>query len=309
MTCPKTEVVILTRKEAGNPINYFDAKTFREYEAGFASRGELWLGLKKIHQLTTDGDYSLHVTLKDFNNRTYRAVYDHFEVGPGDRYEITVEWFNSALSTIGDSLTALNGMKFSAKDKDQDTYYPGNNNYRYHCAQKKKGGGWFSRCGNVHLTGVLTSSSRRLPDDMQIHWYQTSMRYTWYASWNSLREVEMKLVGERWARNRVDCQVGPWGSWTSCSATCGEGFKRRTRAKISDAKNNGTQCVSSRNSIHLTERITCNNEDCPEGVVILVRKEAGNPINYFDKTFKEYEDGFASKGEMWLGLKNPPTYN
>ena len=44
------------------------------------SPGELWLGLKKIHQLTTEGDYSLHVTLKDFDNKTYHAVYAHFEV-------------------------------------------------------------------------------------------------------------------------------------------------------------------------------------------------------------------------------------
>ena len=40
----------------------------------------MWLGLKKIHQLTTEVDYSLHITLKDFNDMTYRAVYTHFEV-------------------------------------------------------------------------------------------------------------------------------------------------------------------------------------------------------------------------------------
>ena len=42
--------------------------------------GELWLGLRKIQQLTTEGDYSLHVILKDFDNKTYQAVYDHIEV-------------------------------------------------------------------------------------------------------------------------------------------------------------------------------------------------------------------------------------
>ena len=29
----------------------------------------------------------------------------------------------------------------------------------------------------------------------------------------------------------VDCDVGPWGSWTPCSLSCGGGIKNRTRCK------------------------------------------------------------------------------
>merc|ERR1712110_186423 len=33
----------------------------------------------------------------------------------------------------------------------------------------------------------------------------------------------------------------------------------------------------------------------PQGAqVILVRKEAGNPVDYFDKTFAEYQAGFEA---------------
>ena len=37
------------------------------------------------------------------------------QVSQGDEYQVTVEWFDTVLSTLGDSLTGLNGMKFSTK--------------------------------------------------------------------------------------------------------------------------------------------------------------------------------------------------
>ena len=37
------------------------------------------------------------------------------QVGPGDDYRLTVEGFNDALSTLGDSMWSTNGMKFSTK--------------------------------------------------------------------------------------------------------------------------------------------------------------------------------------------------
>ena len=37
------------------------------------------------------------------------------QVGPGDDYVLTVEGFNDALSTLGDSMTYNNGMKSTTK--------------------------------------------------------------------------------------------------------------------------------------------------------------------------------------------------
>ena len=94
------QVAILVRKRVGNPVDYFD-KTFAEYEEGFESKGkfstpketlsiysaprfffpgESWLGLKKLHQLTSESSGSLQITLKDFDNNTYVAFYDQFQV-------------------------------------------------------------------------------------------------------------------------------------------------------------------------------------------------------------------------------------
>ena len=38
-----------------------------------------------------------------------------FQVGAGENYVMTVGGFNSALSTLGDSMTYSNGMKFSTR--------------------------------------------------------------------------------------------------------------------------------------------------------------------------------------------------
>merc|ERR1719153_88590 len=157
------EIVVLRRKEVGNVANYFE-KSFEEYKNGFESKGEMWIGLKKLRQLTYTGTYGLEVRLKDFDDFTYQAVYSHFEVGGEEGYELSVSGFNAGLSTLGDSLAYHNGMKFSAKDKDQDT--SGGN-----CADSYKGGGgWFNGCGSVHLTGHLTTFSTRLSGDKQIYW-------------------------------------------------------------------------------------------------------------------------------------------
>ena len=43
-------------------------------------KGELWLGLRKLHQLTSAGDYSLNITLTDFDGKSYNAYYNQFQV-------------------------------------------------------------------------------------------------------------------------------------------------------------------------------------------------------------------------------------
>jgi len=70
---------MLRRKEVGNPTGFFD-KSFAEYKEGFESKGESWLGLEKLHQRTSQGDYILNITMTDFDDKTYVAVYDWFQV-------------------------------------------------------------------------------------------------------------------------------------------------------------------------------------------------------------------------------------
>ena len=105
--------------------------------------GEGWIGLDKLHQLTSQRSYSLRIIMTDYDQMSYVAVYDQFkvlsfinicpfeslivsraekdyilistQVGAGDDYVLTVAGFNAALSTLGDSMARHNGMKFSTK--------------------------------------------------------------------------------------------------------------------------------------------------------------------------------------------------
>merc|ERR1712130_250592 len=136
------------------------------------SEGELWLGLEKVHQLTSENSCSLRITLKDFDDKTYVAVYDQFQVGPGDDYTLTVGGFNDDLSTLGDSMIkssrskyTLNEMKFSTKDRDKDGLSS------FSCAKSGTGGWWYNGCTVAHLTGQTTKERTTLADLKQIYYY------------------------------------------------------------------------------------------------------------------------------------------
>jgi len=167
-----------------NPHDYF-AKTFAEYKTGFSSNGELWLGLDKLHALTTGGSYGLRVTMKDWDNKEYTAVYGSFKVGPGDGYVLSISGFDSKSSTLGDSMAGINGMKFSAKDRDQDIH--GN---KYSCSNNYSNAGWwFAACHNALPTGM--NSNTMMVGPQYIVWLDAGARGF---SWKNFKEAEFLIV-------------------------------------------------------------------------------------------------------------------
>ena len=38
------------------------------------------MGLEKLHQLTSNGDYGLNITMTDFDDQSYFAVYNEIKV-------------------------------------------------------------------------------------------------------------------------------------------------------------------------------------------------------------------------------------
>ena len=53
------------------------------------------------------------------------------------------------------------------------------------------------------------------------------------------------------------------------------------------------------NLLKLPFNTNCLNSPFPQGPIpVLVRKEVGNPATYFDKSFREYQDGFSANGKL-----------
>ena len=66
-----------------------DGRTIRKGFGNLCS--EFWLGLDKINQLTTSGQYVLRVDLEDWNNEKRYAEYNIFKVSnETDKYKLTI---------------------------------------------------------------------------------------------------------------------------------------------------------------------------------------------------------------------------
>lgn len=55
----------------------------------------------------------------------------------------------------------------------------------------------------------------------------------------------------------VDCKVGPWDEWNTCSEECGTGTMKRSRAIVKNSAHGGKPCGS------LVETEECNKQPCP----------------------------------------------
>ena len=96
--------VIQRRGQFGNPSDYF-ARLWQDYRNGFGKvEGEFWLGLDNMATMTGVGNWQLRVDLTDWDGRQYFALYDHFRVGPGPKYRLSLSGFNP-VSTLGDSIS------------------------------------------------------------------------------------------------------------------------------------------------------------------------------------------------------------
>jgi len=149
-----------------------------EYKAGFGSiNADFWLGLEKIHLLTSSQPYRLRVEVQESSTVLwFSAEYWSFKIGDelNDKYRLEVSGYSgdagNALQYEGDrdgdgafGNYYHNGMKFSTYDQDNDEYIQ-------NCAYHHRGGWWFDSCSWACLTCKETHYEwRTLPSDYVIN--------------------------------------------------------------------------------------------------------------------------------------------
>ena len=139
-------------------------RTWQDYKHGFGDiTAEHWLGLEKVYQLTNQNQsYTLSFSFDVGKGIKFYAQYDDFRIASeDDGYALNVGQYNG---TAGNSLIFNSGVKFSAKDRDND-------GLAQNCADEQNGGWWFVRCypGN--------------PNSQQIAWQGLT----------PIKEVEIKI--------------------------------------------------------------------------------------------------------------------
>eukprot|EP00058_Branchiostoma_floridae_P001867 XP_002587355.1 hypothetical protein BRAFLDRAFT_96226 [Branchiostoma floridae] len=166
-------------------------RRWADYKDGFGRvEGEHWLGLDKIHNLTSQNNYELYVELKDWEGNVAYARYTTFSIGDESTdYTLHIGGYSG---DAGDSMEFSNGMKFSAIDRDNDGFSP------LHCAEHHSSGWWYNRC-----TYSALNSPYYQPEDY--HGTDTGYGVLWYYWKNdwyySLKATKMMVRPQNFVRN------------------------------------------------------------------------------------------------------------
>ncbi|KAH8293126.1 hypothetical protein KR044_005534, partial [Drosophila immigrans] len=110
------------------------------YKNGFGNLdGEFFLGLDKIHALTSDRTMELLVIVEDFDEAQRYEIYSRFAIASEDE-QYALNTLSKGVGDAGDSLKSHFKMKFSTFDRNNDMQP------QAPCAAFFKGGWWYHAC-------------------------------------------------------------------------------------------------------------------------------------------------------------------
>ncbi|KAI0241166.1 Angiopoietin-related protein 7 [Lamellibrachia satsuma] len=147
--CTVDKYIVIQRRNAPYVASF--NRTWDEYKTGFGDvRGEFWLGLEKIHQITRQPfvRFSVRVEAKLATGLSYYAEYNNFYIGDeGQSYRILSI---GAATAKSNNYFLTNGTFFATADRDQ----------KYLCGARYNGFWYYENkaAGNVGC-GQMTLNS------------------------------------------------------------------------------------------------------------------------------------------------------
>ncbi|XP_001850191.2 angiopoietin-related protein 1 [Culex quinquefasciatus] len=127
---------------------YFE-REWAEYKSGFGNlKGEFWLGLDKIHEITSTKKYELVILLTDWSDTVKFAKYSEFRVA-GEAEFYAIKKLGTFNGDTTDAMMMIQGTKFSTVDKNNEAMMGT-------CVTTRRGGWWYIEmtCGDSNLNGL-----------------------------------------------------------------------------------------------------------------------------------------------------------
>ncbi|XP_060660863.1 fibrinogen-like protein 1 isoform X2 [Drosophila nasuta] len=134
--------IVIQQRVGGNESFNRDWATFRK---GFGvPESDFFLGLEKIHRITSLQRFELYIHMVAKNGSTYNFRFDDFKIYDEDNgYELSLGKFNGTI--IDNGMSYNEDMKFSTFDHDNDPYN------HINCAALNANGWWYNSCIDCNL--------------------------------------------------------------------------------------------------------------------------------------------------------------
>nr|XP_017003132.2 fibrinogen-like protein 1 [Drosophila takahashii] len=157
-------------------VNFY--RNWDAYSKGFGKlNGEFFIGLEKLHRLTSSQPHELYISIRRFGGEMSYAHYDDFLIGSAEEgYELKL--LGHYQGNASDALRTHDKMKFSTFDRDNDAFTHMN------CAKHHQGAWWYDFCSRSNLNGKYFKGE--VDNPQSIYWEP------WY-SFRSLKSVQMLI--------------------------------------------------------------------------------------------------------------------